>query len=301
MAAPDLTLDGTASRRLVCDCADFYASDRFNAAAARQALTLVTLKVCEGIDFPDTAFVRRYAECVAAGFPEIEGYQFGTNLHSGEEQWADFKGRWDAACASAGRDPTAVGVWLDCEPEHGSEMSVDKARTWLRFGRRDGYRVGLYGFESNLRALFPDPADEVGEYPLWLAWYGPDPAKILPASLPAAWRAAGFARLQYSDGLHHPADTSRYPIAVPGCGTPDRSCRWVPADPGAPYCSVRFGFGGARDTPSATGVDSGPWRASATPGTTCWPRCKAWGPTTTTAAAACSARPAPSRARRAGA
>ena len=206
-----------------CDCADFAHMDRFDPVAARSAIECVTLKVCEGVDAPDPLFVSRYAACVAAGFPEIEGYQFGTNAHPGEVQWADFQRRWDAACLAAGRDPKAVAVWLDCEPEHGSEMSTDKARAWLRTGRAAGYQVGLYGFESNLRTMFPDPNDEVGQYPLWLAWYGPDPLTAHP--IPAPWQAQGWTRFQYSDGANHPSRTDLYPLDVPGAGRPDRSCR----------------------------------------------------------------------------
>lgn len=212
---------------LVCDCGDFYGPDRFDAAQARTALALVTLKVCEGIDFPDHAFVRRYGECVDAGFAAIEGYQFGTNVHPGEVQFADFQHRWEPTCQAHGRDPRAVAVWLDCEPEHGSEMSADKARAWLRAGRAAGYTVGLYGFESNLRAVFTDPDDEVGDYPLWLAWYGPDPATVPLDKIPAPWRTKGWTRWQYSDGSNGPPDHTRYPREVPGAGTPDRSCRRI--------------------------------------------------------------------------
>ena len=212
--------------RWISDCADFGHMDRFDAAQARTVLELVALKVCQGIDAPDPKFVERYAACVAAGFPAIEGYQFGTDVHPGEVQWADFQARWETTCAAHGRDPRAVAVWLDCEPEGGREMSADKARAWLRAARAAGYTLaGLYGYESNLRALFPDPQDEVGQYPLWLAWYGPDPAKVTLDKLPAPWRSTGATRWQYSDGAHHPTDTTADPLEVPGCGTPDRSCR----------------------------------------------------------------------------
>ncbi len=214
--------------RWVSDCMDVAHMDRFDPVQARAAVALVTLKVCEGCDAPDPLFMGRYAACAAVGYPEIEGYQFGTNAHPGEVQWADFQRRWDATCEDHGRDPRAVAVWLDCEPEHGSEMSADKARAWLRTGRAAGYQAGLYGFESNLRGVFTDPLDEVGQYPLWLAWYGPDPATVSLDKLPAPWRKTGATRWQYSDGANHPARTDLYPVDVPGCGRPDRSCRRVP-------------------------------------------------------------------------
>lgn len=206
--------------------------DRVDFAAAHgDGIELVVLKVSTGVHCPDPAFARRIVEARAQGLM-VCGYEFGTDQHPGAEQWADFRARWDAGCASVGLDPRRVPVWLDYERNAvGAKtlMAAQQARDYLAAARADGYRCGLYGGLSNLSHVFTSASDVVGSYDLWLAAYGPSPHH-LRLNAPAPWRAKGPLWVQYSDGAFGPTDRATFPRDVAGCGRPDRSCYFGGAD-----------------------------------------------------------------------
>lgn len=186
-------------------------------AAVKGGVLAATLKVCNGVDAPDPKFLERIVQAAHACLL-VSGYAFGTDEHPGADQWADFRVRWDAGCASVHLDPTSLPVWLDYERTAGHIMAPDKARDWLAAGRRDGYRVGLYGGLSNLTKTFTSATDAVGDYDLWLACYG-----NRPAHLPAPWAAKGWRLWQYTDGAYGPSDQNAFPRQVRGVGGVDRS------------------------------------------------------------------------------
>jgi GH25 family lysozyme M1 (1,4-beta-N-acetylmuramidase) len=207
--------------------------DKFDAVAAKNGTATipplhgVILKACQGTDAPDPKFMSRWVASTNAGL-WVSAYQFGTNLHSGEEQWADFKGRLDAACALTHRDPKTVRCWMDRESNGDkSIMSADKVRAWLAAGRAAGYLVGVYGGLSQMVGTYNTATDPVGDYDAWVAaydytWEG------INAHPPKAWagkHTPWFKMFQYSDGAAHHALATQWKLSyeVAGCGTPDLS------------------------------------------------------------------------------
>ena len=184
------------------------------ADAPAQGFGACVLKTCTGVGCPDSKFSARFAEALSLGLL-VSGYAFLTGQHSGADQWADFRARWDAACAAHALNPQALPVWCDFESNpSGTPASPQHARDFLAAGRADGYRVGLYGGSSHLSAVFQDASDPIGSYPLWLAQYSnPEP------HTPPPWRANGWTLWQYTDQADGPSDRIAYPRSH--C---DRSC-----------------------------------------------------------------------------
>ena len=183
---------------------------------ANHGVNAVVLKVCTGVGCPDDRFVARFGEAVNLGML-VSGYAFLTGQHPGEQQFADLRKYWDAACAQHGIDPTSRPIWGDYEENpSGSKATPEVARAFLAAGREAGYNVGIYCGEDNGCVSFPDVNDAVGTYPLWLAAYGPDPRT---EHVPPPWRATGWTMAQYTNDGAGPSDQTTFPRS--GC---DRSC-----------------------------------------------------------------------------
>lgn len=212
--------------------ADFGHMDQFDATSAKAGTSTippldgVILKVCQGIDAPDPRFSARWVASTKVGL-WVSAYQFGTDMHPGEEQWADFKGRLDAACVLTHRDPKTVRCWLDRESNGGSIMAADKVRAWLAAGKAAGYLVGVYGGLSQMAGTYNTATDPVGDYDAWVAAYDYT-WEAINAHPPKAWAGKNtpwFRMFQYSDGAQHHALASEWKLSyeVAGCGTPDLS------------------------------------------------------------------------------
>ena len=112
---PDFPPDGICTR-----LGDFAHMDPFDPVALKGHLDAVWLKVCQGTDAEDPKWRTRAPLAVQAGLL-LSGYQFGTDLHDGAAQYADFTSRLDPVVTALGIDPRAIPLMLDRERSEGSD------------------------------------------------------------------------------------------------------------------------------------------------------------------------------------
>jgi lysozyme len=180
--------------------------------AKAAGIVAVIAKATQGKDYVDPSWPK-WARAITDAGLLLGAYHFGSNTSAGDQQ-ADW---FLAALAAAQIDPARTLLALDFEnnPKPADTMGLCSARVFLhRTHARTARRPMLYG--SNLLQSFNDPHDVVGEFPLWIAAYGPSVPNV-----PRAWRK--WTLFQYTDGPNGPADQTTWPRRTPGFGMIDRS------------------------------------------------------------------------------
>lgn len=188
-------------------------------AAARSAgVAVVIAKATQGKDYVDPTW-RKWARAIVDAGLLLGAYHFNSATSAGDNQ-ADWFLR---ALEAAGVDVDRTMLCLDYERNPTDPtMTVPDARAFVhRIHARTGQRPAIYGDSSFLGNRFNLAPDVLGEFPLWVAAYGPTVPKI-----PKAWTGAGrhgYTLFQYTNGTQGPADQAAWPRVTVGLGRVDRS------------------------------------------------------------------------------
>lgn len=179
-------------------------------AQNRGGLQAVLAKVTQGRDYHDPGWFGTRRAADALGLP-LKGYAFGSNSSSGRQQ----------ARFLVSEIGLQIGGALDWEwnPDHeGGDMPLDHAEEFAdEFSQITGKLPLVYTSLQWVQrekggANRPKPDSILGRCPLWLCWYGPPGAMVIPAP----WTEA--ALVQYTNGRFGPSDTATFPRAMLGLG-----------------------------------------------------------------------------------
>lgn len=175
-------------------------------ARDRGGILAILAKASEGEDWRDTSFDRTVAEARSLGLL-VGAYHYQTGSAPGEEQ-----AQWFLKQTAAARAAGPLLLCLDWERE---DATPDHARAFVReIARQTGKPPVFYTYQSLLWRRLGRTADPVlGACPLWLAAYGPDPAKL---KVQPSWTT--WALEQYTNGGDGPRDQARFPRKTPGFG-----------------------------------------------------------------------------------
>ena len=172
-------------------------------------------KATEGKDFKDKGFLNAVQASRQLGML-VGAYHFGSNSSPGNVQ-ADFF----LKTIEPVMNPELLLVldWETNPNEIAGTMTLANARLFVqRVKEKTGRWPIFYSYFAMLRSQILDPADIVGQCPLWMAAYGPNPLTTKP---PKAWK--DWSLFQYTNGGAGPGDQNLYPRSVPGIGGCDRS------------------------------------------------------------------------------
>ncbi len=191
------------------------------AAAKAAGIGAVIAKATQGKDYVDPTWPMWAAAIREAGLL-LGAYHFNSNSSPGDQQ-AD----WFLKAVDGVADLRTTLLCLDYEsnPNPAHTMTQSDARAFVhrvhaRTERLTGRHPMIYG-DSSFLSQFNVAGDLIGEFPLWIAAYGPSVPK-----LPRAWTGytmPGYSLFQYTNGTDGPADQTTWPRKTPGFGACDRS------------------------------------------------------------------------------
>ena len=187
-------------------------------AAVRDGLVALIHKVTEGKDWTDPRAKARLTAARARGVL-CGAYHFASASTNGATQAAFFL----RTVASIGLDGMLLALDLEHNPGSAGTMSTAEAVAFCEAvhaatGRWPLFYAGLSDLRNRVATANAMQRATLSRCPLWLAAYGPDPAKITP---PNVWPA--YALHQYTNGGDGPHDATAWPKRVEGIGGCDRS------------------------------------------------------------------------------
>jgi lysozyme len=182
-------------------------------AVARGGVVAMLHKATEGRDWRDPAFPGAIGRIADAGLLRA-AYHYATRSAPGDAQADFFLAVVDEAAHGAGD----VLLALDLEGDLDAPTTMttrEAARFVARVREVTGRWPLLYAGASLLGARMRKADDAtratLGNCPLWLAAYGPDPLTLAP---PAPW--ADWSLQQYTNGAAGPRDRRTFPRKTPG-------------------------------------------------------------------------------------
>lgn len=187
------------------------------AHAAELGLVALVHKCTEGKDWRDPACEAALGAAQALGL--LTGaYHFGSASAPGVVQ-AD----WFLQHARPG---DLLALDLEHNPGSSGTMSTAEAAAFCQHvfdhtGRWPVFYAGLADLRNRMATVDAASRAILAQCPLWLAAYGPDPARTTP---PAPW--SSWSLMQYTNGADGPFDRVLYPRATAGFKrtAQDRSC-----------------------------------------------------------------------------
>lgn len=184
-------------------------------AAKAGGIGCVIVKATQGKDYVDPTFARWVVAVQKAGLM-LGLYHFGSDTAEGTTQAGWFLDH--ASGVFGGVIPPNVRLVLDWEtnPKGAHTMPYHAARDFLdACASSSTLKPILYSGSSFLCARVTSPDDPLGDFPLWVAAYGPVTPRVPPS--------CHVTLFQYTDGKFGPNDQSTFPRITPGFGGIDRS------------------------------------------------------------------------------
>lgn len=183
------------------------------AKAKAAGIVAVIAKATQGKDYVDPSWPK-WSKAIRDAGLLLGAYHFGSNTSAGDAQADWFK--FHVTKTNVSLSKTLLVLDFERNPKPSATMTLDGARAFL-------HRLGggmLYG-DSSFLSQITNPDDVLGEFPLWIAAYGPSVPKI-----PRAWRGParhGYTLFQYTNGVAGPSNLDTWPRLTAGFGRIHRS------------------------------------------------------------------------------